>query len=52
MGIECVNKAYEILQSTDWKVEKIAKCGDAIYSINREKLGKIYKLTVSYVVVI
>lgn len=47
MGKECVNKAYDILQSTDWKVEKVAKNGDTIYSINREKMGKIYKLTVS-----
>lgn len=46
MGLDCVRKAYELLQCTDWKVEKVTKKGDTICSIHREKLGKIYKLTV------
>uniref|UniRef100_A0A1B0B6G6 START domain-containing protein n=1 Tax=Glossina palpalis gambiensis TaxID=67801 RepID=A0A1B0B6G6_9MUSC len=45
MGLDCVRKAYELLQCTDWKVEKVTKKGDTICSIHREKLGKIYKLT-------
>uniref|UniRef100_A0A1A9VWE5 START domain-containing protein n=1 Tax=Glossina austeni TaxID=7395 RepID=A0A1A9VWE5_GLOAU len=45
MGLDCVRKAYELLQCPDWKVEKVTKKGDTICSIHREKLGKIYKLT-------
>lgn len=43
-----MNKTFDLLQSTDWKVERVAKNGDTIYSINREKMGKIYKLTVCH----
>lgn len=46
MGLDCLRKAYELLQVPDWKVEKVTKKGDTISSIHREKLGKIYKLTV------
>lgn len=47
MGIECVRKAYELLESGNWKVEKVTPKGDTISSTSREKLGKIYRLTVS-----
>ena len=47
MGLNCLRKAYELLQDPNWKVEKVTKKGDTISSIHREKLGKIYKLTVS-----
>lgn len=45
MGIECVRKAYELLRSEDWKVEKITKKGDTIQSVHRDKIGKVYRLT-------
>lgn len=45
MGIECVRKAYVLLESTDWKVEKITSKGDTIQSCTQDKVGKIYKLT-------
>uniref|UniRef100_A0A1A9WA31 START domain-containing protein n=1 Tax=Glossina brevipalpis TaxID=37001 RepID=A0A1A9WA31_9MUSC len=45
MGLDCVRRAYDLLQCTDWKVEKVTKKGDTISSLHREKLGKIYKLT-------
>lgn len=45
MGVECVRKAYALLESTDWKVEKITSKGDTIQSCTKESVGKIYKLT-------
>nr|XP_029730374.1 steroidogenic acute regulatory protein-like isoform X1 [Aedes albopictus] len=45
MGVECVRNAYELLESTNWKVEKITSKGDTIQSCTRDKIGKIYKLT-------
>lgn len=45
MGIECVRKAYILLESTDWKLEKITSKGDTIQSCTKDKVGKIYKLT-------
>lgn len=45
MGIECVRKAYVLLESTDWKLEKITSKGDTIQSCTKDKIGKIYKLT-------
>lgn len=47
MGLDCVRKTYNLLNVADWKVEKVTKKGDTISSIHRERLGKIYKLTVS-----
>lgn len=44
-GKECVRKAYELLESTDWKIQKITSVGDRIEYTNRPKIGKIYKLT-------
>lgn len=44
-GIDCVRKAYHLLRSSDWKLEKVTQKNDTIQSINREKLGKIYRLT-------
>ncbi|XP_031627447.1 steroidogenic acute regulatory protein-like [Contarinia nasturtii] len=38
--------AFELMESIDWKVEKmIASTGDRIQSTNRKKFGKIYRLT-------
>ncbi|XP_062129305.1 steroidogenic acute regulatory protein-like isoform X2 [Drosophila sulfurigaster albostrigata] len=45
MGLDCLRKAYELIESTDWKVEKVTPKGDTIHSTQREKIGKIYKLT-------
>ncbi|XP_055626709.1 steroidogenic acute regulatory protein-like isoform X2 [Toxorhynchites rutilus septentrionalis] len=45
MGIECVRNAYNLLETTDWKPEKITSKGDTIQSYTQDKLGKIYKLT-------
>lgn len=45
MGIECVRRAYDLLEASDWKVEKVTSKGDTIRSTHREKLGKIYRLT-------
>ncbi|XP_055837692.1 steroidogenic acute regulatory protein-like [Episyrphus balteatus] len=44
-GLECVRKCYQLLKASDWKVEKVTQKNDTIQSINREKLGKIYRLT-------
>ncbi|EDW49216.1 steroidogenic acute regulatory protein-like [Drosophila sechellia] len=45
MGLDCLRKAYEIIESSDWKVEKVTQKGDTIHSTQRDKIGKIYKLT-------
>ncbi|KAH8290329.1 hypothetical protein KR054_001960 [Drosophila jambulina] len=45
MGLDCLRKAYAIIESSDWKVEKVTHKGDTIHSTQREKIGKIYKLT-------
>ncbi|XP_064542978.1 steroidogenic acute regulatory protein-like [Drosophila montana] len=45
MGLDCLRKAYELIESTDWKVEKVTPKGDTIHSTQRDKIGKIYKLT-------
>lgn len=44
-GEACVRKACELLESTDWKIQKITSVGDRIEYTNRPKIGKIYKLT-------
>ncbi|EDW32897.1 GL10224 [Drosophila persimilis] len=45
MALDCLRKAYQIIESSDWKVEKVTHKGDTIHSMQREKTGKIYKLT-------
>lgn len=45
IGIDCVRRAYDLLESKDWKIEKVTSKGDTIQSTHREKLGKIYRLT-------
>uniref|UniRef100_A0A182U756 MENTAL domain-containing protein n=1 Tax=Anopheles melas TaxID=34690 RepID=A0A182U756_9DIPT len=45
MGTECVRKAYMLLESDGWKIEKVTAKGDTIQSCQQEKIGKIYKLT-------
>ena len=47
MALDCVRRAYELVESPDWKVEKVTSKGDTIRTTQREKLGKIYRLTVS-----
>jgi len=46
MAVDSVKRAYELLESTEWKIEKVTPIGDTIRSSNRNKLGKIYRLTV------
>jgi len=48
MGLDCLRKAYEIIESSEWKVEKVTQKGDTIHTTQREKVGKIYKLTVGW----
>uniref|UniRef100_A0A182JX42 START domain-containing protein n=1 Tax=Anopheles christyi TaxID=43041 RepID=A0A182JX42_9DIPT len=45
MGTECVRKAYALLESDGWKIEKVTAKGDTIQSCQQDKIGKIYKLT-------
>ncbi|XP_017837333.1 steroidogenic acute regulatory protein-like isoform X2 [Drosophila busckii] len=45
MGLDCLRKAFELIECTDWKMEKVTAKGDTIQSMQREKIGKIYKLT-------
>lgn len=47
MGRECVRKAFTLLESSDWNVEKVTNKGDTIQSSQRDKLGKVFRLTVS-----
>lgn len=37
-------KAYDLLKCTEWKLEKTTSTGDTIYSIQRDPIGKIYRL--------
>lgn len=46
MGKECVRKAFGLLESSDWTVEKVTAKGDTIQSAQRDKLGKVFRLTV------
>uniref|UniRef100_A0A182M9Q9 START domain-containing protein n=1 Tax=Anopheles culicifacies TaxID=139723 RepID=A0A182M9Q9_9DIPT len=45
MGIECVRKAYTLLESDGWKIEKVTAKGDTIQTRQQDKIGKVYKLT-------
>uniref|UniRef100_A0A182RMY5 START domain-containing protein n=1 Tax=Anopheles funestus TaxID=62324 RepID=A0A182RMY5_ANOFN len=45
MGTECVRKAYTLLESDGWKIEKVTAKGDTIQSCQQDKIGKVYKLT-------
>ncbi|XP_011177889.1 steroidogenic acute regulatory protein-like [Zeugodacus cucurbitae] len=45
MALDCVRRAHELFESSDWKVEKVTSKGDTIRSTQRDKLGKIYRLT-------
>uniref|UniRef100_A0A182WL09 START domain-containing protein n=1 Tax=Anopheles minimus TaxID=112268 RepID=A0A182WL09_9DIPT len=45
MGTECVRKAYTLLESDGWKIEKVTAKGDTIQSRHQDKIGKVYKLT-------
>lgn len=47
-GFANVQAALELMNSIEWKMEKIVtSTGDRIQSIQRKKIGKIYRLTVS-----
>lgn len=47
MGIECVKKAYNLLlESSNWKVEKVTNKGDTIKATQKDRIGKVFKLTV------
>lgn len=47
-GIADVQAAIELLDCIDWKLEKIISLtGDRIQSIQRKKMGKIWRLTVN-----
>lgn len=47
-GFADVQATLELMDCLDWKLEKIiASTGDRIQSIQRKKIGKIYRLTVS-----
>jgi StAR-related lipid transfer protein 3 len=43
LGIETVIKAYELLESDAWKVEKVMANNDIIYATTKA-IGKVYKL--------
>ncbi|CRL03064.1 CLUMA_CG016235, isoform A [Clunio marinus] len=43
LGIETVIKAYELLESPGWKVERTTASSDVIYTSSKP-IGKIYKL--------
>lgn len=46
-GLADVQATLELMDCLDWKVEKIiTSTGDRIQSIQRKKIGKIYRLTV------
>ncbi|XP_030375466.1 steroidogenic acute regulatory protein-like [Scaptodrosophila lebanonensis] len=45
MGLDSLRKAYKLIESSDWKVEKVTPKGDTIHSTQRDKIGKIFKLT-------
>ena len=49
MGRECVRKALGLLEASDWIAEKVTTKGDTIQSTQRDKLGKVFRLTVSIV---
>ncbi|KAG5677313.1 hypothetical protein PVAND_007082 [Polypedilum vanderplanki] len=44
LGYETVQKAFDLLESTDWKVEKVTSCNDTISTCSRP-IGKVYKLS-------
>lgn len=43
LGTETVIKAFELLESTAWKVEKKLTADDVIYTTTKN-IGKVYKL--------
>lgn len=46
LGNDSVQQAYVLLESTEWKDEKITSQNDKIQS-GVKNVGKVYKLTVS-----
>ncbi|XP_058055101.1 steroidogenic acute regulatory protein-like [Anopheles bellator] len=45
LGTKTVRFAYSLLESDNWKIEKVTSKGDTIQSSQVESLGKVYKLT-------
>lgn len=43
LGVETVIKAYDLLESSDWKLEKTTANKDTIFVTTRP-IGKVYKL--------
>lgn len=43
LGVDTVIKAYKLLESTAWKVEKVTASNDTIYTTVKS-IGKLYKL--------
>lgn len=44
LGLETVQKAFDLLESADWKVEKVTSSNDTISTCSRP-IGKVYKLS-------
>lgn len=44
-SVENVLSSYELLVSSDWKLEKTTECGDKIFYLQRKPYGKIYRIT-------
>lgn len=48
-AIECLDNSMSLLNSADWKVQKRGNIdGDIVESMETEKFGKIYLMTVIY----
>lgn len=48
IGIENVKNVFDLLEATDWKIERTNEVtGDCIQSLQRKNIGKIFRLTVS-----
>jgi hypothetical protein len=44
LGLETVQKAYELLESSNWKIEKVTGSNDSISTCSRS-VGRVYKLS-------
>lgn len=45
--MENFQNTYQLLESTDWTLDKTTSDGNKIYYVNRKPYGKIYRITVS-----
>lgn len=46
MGRECVLRATKLLETGDWKFERLTSVGDTIQSLSYPKMGKVWRVTV------